>query len=133
MQRIAPSPFLLRVLLLDAASSGAMGLLLALGAGALGPIMHLPAGLLREVGVFLLGFAALVGAMATRQSLPRWLVLAVVAGNALWAVDSLLLLLAGWVAPNALGAAFVAGQALVVAALAGLEWLGLRRSAPALA
>jgi hypothetical protein len=41
------------------------------------------------------------------------------------------LLASGWVAPTALGYAFVLGQALVVAILAECEYLGLRRSRPA--
>ncbi|WP_431267624.1 hypothetical protein [Dankookia sp. P2] len=54
----------------------------------------------------------------------------VILGNALWALDSLLLLVSGWVAPTALGGSFVVAQALVVALLAELEYTGLRRSAP---
>ena len=32
-----------------------------------------------------------------------------------------------WIAPTALGCAFVIGQALIVALLAGLQYLGLQR------
>jgi hypothetical protein len=38
------------------------------------------------------------------------------------------LLASGWVAPTALGYAFLLGQALVVAILAECEYLALRRS-----
>ncbi|GGC38845.1 hypothetical protein GCM10011504_16600 [Siccirubricoccus deserti] len=130
MERIMPSPFLRRVLLLDAASCLGMGLLLAVAAGPLAGWFHLPAALLRESGIVLLAFAGLLLWMATRAAVPRWLVWAVILGNALWALDSLLLLPSGWVAPNVLGGAFITAQALVVGVLATLEHAGLRRSAP---
>jgi hypothetical protein len=46
----------------------------------------------------------------------------------LWALDSVLLLVSGWIEPTVLGEMFVLGQALIVAVLAELEFLGLRRS-----
>ncbi|TDH63156.1 hypothetical protein E2C06_07175 [Dankookia rubra] len=130
MERIVPSDFLRRVLLADAACSGAMGLLLALLAGPLSRWFGLPAALLLEVGLFLLAFAAFVAVLGLRQASPRLLVWLVIVGNALWALDSVLLLVSGWVAPTALGGTFVVAQALVVALLAELEYTGLRRSAP---
>jgi hypothetical protein len=45
----------------------------------------------------------------------------------LWAAASGLLLASGWVAPTALGYAFVIGQAAVVALLGELQYVGLRR------
>ena len=130
MERILPSDFLRRVLLADAITSGAMGLLLALLAGPLARWFGLPTGMLREVGIFLLGFAALAATLGLQRASPRLLVWLVILGNALWALDSLLLLVSGWVAPTALGGSFVVAQALVVALLAELEYTGLRRSAP---
>jgi hypothetical protein len=130
MERIVPSDFLRRVLLADAVSSGAMGLLLALLAGPLARWFGLPSDMLREVGIFLLGFAGFVALLGLRRASPRLLVWLVIVGNALWALDSVLLLVSGWVAPTALGGAFVVAQALVVALLAELEYTGLRRSAP---
>lgn len=130
MDRIAPSPFLRRVLWVDAACSGAMGLLMAAAAGPLTPWFGLPTVMLREIGLFLLIFAALLAVLALRRASPRLLFWAVVIGNALWALDSVLLLVSGWVAPTTLGGVFVVAQALVVALLAELEYTGLRRSAP---
>ena len=49
--------------------------------------------------------------------------------NVVWAIDSVVLLFTGWVAPSLLGYAFVIGQAGVVAVLADLEYVGLRRAA----
>ena len=47
----------------------------------------------------------------------------------LWALDSIVLLLINWVAPNAFGTAFVVAQALVVAGFAALQYLGVRQRA----
>ena len=114
--------FLRRILLADAATSAVTGVLL------LAELLALPADLLRFSGVVLLPFAALVAILATRKHLSRRAVQAVIAANALWAVDSVLLLVSGWVEPAALGVAFVIGQALVVALFAEAEYVGLRRA-----
>jgi hypothetical protein len=53
----------------------------------------------------------------------------VIVTNVLWAIDSALLAMSGWVEPNALGYAFIIMQALVVVAFAELQYVGLRRSA----
>lgn len=133
MSTFRPSTLLRQALLADAAVSGATGLLLALGAGPLAGLLALPEGLLRHAGLVLLPFAAVVGWLGTRERPPRAAVRAVVVVNALWAAESLVLLIGGWVAPNALGHAFVVAQALAVAALAGAQHVGLRRSAPTVA
>ena len=127
------SPFLRRVLLADAAASGLTGLMMALGADApLAGLLGVPAALLRYAGLALLPFAGFVLWLATREAaVPRLAVWVVILGNALWAVDSLALLLSGWIAPTALGIGFVAAQALAVAVLAELQYVGLRRSQPA--
>ncbi|MGE5648637.1 MAG: hypothetical protein ACM34A_00435 [Bacillota bacterium] len=121
--------FLRRVLLADAATCLATGLLLTLGADVLQPLLGLPQALLREAGMLLYPFAALVLFTATRPQLPRMLVWVIVISNALWAFDSAMLLLAGWVTPTLPGKAFVVVQALAVALFAELEFFGLRRQA----
>ena len=128
---IIPSTFLRRALLLDAVSCAALGLLMAVCAAPLGWWFHLPLPLLRESGLVLLAFAAVLGWACTRPQLPRLLVLGIVAGNALWATDSVLLLLPGWIAPNGLGASFILVQAIATALIAELEYVGLKRSATA--
>jgi hypothetical protein len=70
----------------------------------------------------------LVGWLATRQSMPKTLVVIVIAGNAAWTIASIALLFSGAVTPNLLGEAFVAIQAIVVGALAELQYIGLRKS-----
>jgi high-affinity Fe2+/Pb2+ permease len=130
---IQPSPFLRRAIQADAIFSGASAVLLTFGAGELAPLLHLPEALLLETGLFLIAYAALVGWLGTRQTMPKPLVIIVIAGNAAWTLASIALLFSGAVTPNLLGEVFVAAQAIVVGALAELQYIGLRRSGGALA
>src|SRR5664279_4082148 len=125
---IHPSLFLRRAILADAIFSGASAVLLTLGAGPLALLLNLPEPLLRETGLFLIAYAALVWWLGTRQAMPKPLVIIVIAGNAAWTLASIALLFSGWVNPNLLGEAFVAAQAIAVGALAELQYIGLRRS-----
>jgi hypothetical protein len=129
MTGIQSSPFLRRVLLLDSVSSGAMGVLLLTCSGLLAGLLDLPAALLQEAGLVMLPFALGVGFLGTRTHLSRVAVWAVIVINAIWAIDSVLLLFTGWVQPNPLGYAFVLGQAAFVAVMAELELIGMRKSA----
>ena len=67
---IHPSLFLRRAIQADALISGTMALLLTFGAGPLSPLLNLPEALLRETGLFLIGYAALVGWLGSRPSMP---------------------------------------------------------------
>jgi hypothetical protein len=131
MTTIQAATFLRRVLLLDSVSSGAMGILLLTCSGMLAGLLELPAELLREAGLVLVPFALAVGFLGTRSQLSRIAVWAVIGINAIWAIDSVVLLFTGWVQPNLLGYAFVIGQAAFVAVMAELEIVGLRKSAAA--
>jgi hypothetical protein len=130
---IQPSLLLRRAFLLDAIASGMMAVLLTLGAGMLASLLDLPEALLRETGLFLIAYTALVGWLATRQTMPKALVVIVIAGNAAWTIASIALLFSGVVTPNLLGQVFVAAQAVVPGALAELQYIGLRKSNTALA
>lgn len=126
---VPTSAFLRRVLLADALVSGATGALMAVAAGMLEPILHVPAPLLRAAGLVLLPYAAVVAMLARRDTLSRGAVRAVIGCNALWAVDCVALLFTGWIDPGVLGVAFILVQAVVVAAFAELQVMGLRRLA----
>jgi hypothetical protein len=125
---INPSLFLRRAIQGDAIITGAMAALLVAAAGLLGSLLSLPESFLREVGVFLIVYAALVGFLGTRDLMPRVAVWLVIIANAIWAIDSIALLFTGWVAPNMLGQAFVVAQAVSVAIIAELQYVGLKRS-----
>jgi hypothetical protein len=130
---INPSSFLRRAIQADAIFSGISAVLLTFGAGALAPFLNLPEALLRETGLFLIAYAALVGWLGTRHAMPKALVAIVIAGNAAWTLASIALLFSDAVMPNMLGEAAVAMQAIVVGALAELQYIGLRRSSGTLA
>ena len=130
---IHPSSFLSRALLADAIFSGASAAGLTLGAGLLAPFLSLPEALLRETGLFLIAYAALVGWLGTRSSVPKALVLVVIAGNAAWTLASIALLFSGAVAPNLLGEIVVVAQAVATGVFAELQYIGLRRSGGAIA
>jgi|HigsolmetaAR202D_1030399.scaffolds.fasta_scaffold00074_40 hypothetical protein len=123
-----PFSFLRRVLLADAVSAGAMGLALLAFAPQLAAVLELPPALLRESGMILVPFAAFVGYLASREHPSRAGVWTVIVINAVWTIDSIALLLTDWVAPNALGKAFVVAQALFVGVLAELQYIGLRKA-----
>lgn len=120
--------FLRRVLLADAVVSGATGAMLALGGGLIAPLAGVPQTLLLVAGVSLIPYAVLVAVLAIRAILSRPAVWAVIAYNALWVFDSLVLLRTGWITPTLLGEVFVIFQAVVVGLFAALQYLGLRRS-----
>jgi hypothetical protein len=120
--------FLKRVLIADAATCVAAGLLMLFGAGVLEGLLRVPPMLMRYAGASLLPIAAFIAYVGTREAPPRLLVWTVIAGNAAWAFDSIALLLTGWIAPTALGVAFVVVQALAVALFTVLEYVGLRWS-----
>ena len=119
--------FVRRVLFVDAATCIATGLFLALLAAPLAPFLGLSAGLLLYAGLALLPIAAFIAWVAAREQISPAGVWLVIIGNALWVLASLALLFA--VSPTALGYAFVIGQALIVAALAEMEYVALRKVA----
>lgn len=129
---MTPSPststLLRRALTADAVLTGATALMLLAGAGFLGGLLGLPVALLRGAGLSLVPFTAFLVYLLRREHLPRGAAWFVVACNALWAVDSILLLFTSWVDPTRLGYVFVVFQALVVAGFAEMQYVGLRRS-----
>ena len=82
---------------------------------------------LRVAGASLLPFAAIVAWLGLRENLSRPGVWAVIGLNVLWVADSVALLFTDWVQPAMLGYAFVLAQAVTVAVLAELEYVGLKR------
>jgi hypothetical protein len=124
--------FLRAVLLVDAVTCVATGLLMVVGAGLLADFTALPEALLRYAGLSLFPVAAFIALVATRDRLVLPAVWIVIAGNVLWVAGSVLLLLSGAITPNVLGYVFVGAQAAAVAVLAELEYFGLRQT-PAVA
>ena len=123
--------FLRRVLALDSLSCLGMGLLMGLGAATLAPLFGLPEPLVRIAGLALLPLAAFLFWLASRPSPPQALVWIVILGNLGWTAESFATI--AQQQPTPLGTAFVAAQALAVLGLAGLEYVGLRKAAAAVA
>lgn len=120
--------FLRTVLLADAATCLATGLLMTAGSSLLADLTHIPAGLLMAAGLSLFPIAALITFVSMRPGTWPFGVWLVIAGNIGWVVGSLYLLVPGVIAPNALGYAFLIVQALAVAVLTELEITGIRRA-----
>jgi hypothetical protein len=117
-----PREALLRLALkLDAVVTGANGVAYLAAAEPLEDLLGLPPSLLRPAGAFLVLFAVVVWLVATRPVVSRAAVLAVVAANTLWVVDSLAFLALGWSSPTTAGGVWIALQAAVVAGFATLQ------------
>ena len=127
---IEPSPLLRRVLVADAVICLIAAADLILLTGLARDLTGLPEGLLRGAGIVLLVVAATVLWLARRAQVPALAIKVLIALNLVWAVDSVLLLLSGWVEPTAFGTSVVLVQAAVTLVVAGLQAAGLARSRP---
>jgi hypothetical protein len=113
---------------LDAAASGALGVLGVAAAPALAGLLGPPAAVLLGVGAFLVVFATGLLVLSARPAPPRPAVRTVVIGNAAWVVASVVATVAWWDALTPLGVGVVLAQAAAVAVFAGLQHAGLRRA-----
>ena len=125
---IYPSSFLRRALIADAVFSGVAALGFTFGASPFAALFNLPEVFFREVGLFLIAYAAFVGWLGTRQSTLKALVLLVIVGNAAWTLASIALLFSGAVSPNLLGEIAVVAQAIATGVFAELQYIGMRKS-----
>jgi hypothetical protein len=122
-----PSLFLRRVVQLDAAATGATGLLLLGGTSFLHSLLNLPVSLLTYAGIFSVGWALALGIASLRERLLQSFVWTIIIANVAWVIGSVALLVSGYVSPSFLGYAFVIAQALAVDIFAALQFFGLRR------
>jgi hypothetical protein len=127
-----PANFLRTVLLVDAATCVASGVLMTLGSAPTAGLTAIPPALLLYAGLSLFPIAAFMAVTATRPVISRVAVWLIIDGNVAWVVGSLWLMVGSAIAPNALGHAFIGAQALAVAVLAALEYAGLRGHSAAL-
>jgi len=119
--------FLRAVLFIDAVASGLTAALLIAGADMLRDWLGLPVVLMREAGLILALYVALVAVVATRPSVSTRAVWAIIVANGLWALASFAILATGLITPTSLGIVFVVGQATAVLALGALQYVALRR------
>ncbi|MFE9775060.1 hypothetical protein ACFYOV_25970 [Streptomyces sp. NPDC005931] len=114
-------------LALDAAVTGANGLIYLLAAGPVGELLGLGTGFLRGIGAFLTVYGVLVAVVASRPVPPVLPTKLIIEANLLWAVASVATAVFGWFDPNTVGTVWIPLQAAVVAAFAFLQMSGLRR------
>ena len=132
MTTLNASPLLRRALLADGLMGIASGSLLILLNGWYANLLALPGDLLLAAGLTLLPLGLFLMWLGSQETVSRRLVWVVLAINAMWAIDSLVLLFSGWISPNLLGQVFVIGQAALVLLFLELELIGLKRSEPVL-
>jgi hypothetical protein len=113
---------------LDAAGSGALGLIGLAAAAPLADPLGMTVDALRGTGAFLVGYALVLVLLAARPVIPRAAAWTVVIGNTAWVLGSIGAAVAGRDTFTTLGVAVVLAQAAAVAVFADLQWLGLRRA-----
>lgn len=119
------------VLLLDAATCVAAGVLMAFGSNFVAGFTGIPTSLLFWAGSVLFPIAALMVYAGVQATPSRPLVWLIILGNIGWVAASLALF--AIIAPNGLGYAFITAQAAAVAMLALLEHGALQRYGAAIA
>ena len=110
------------ILILDAVTCVVMGLLLTLLPDVLSPITGIPMDILVYSGLVLFPVAALMAIVARRYTQSSAAMVIIVAGNVLWVIASVGLMLSPAVQLTVIGQVFIAAQAFVVAALAVVEY-----------
>lgn len=121
-------PVIRIALIADAIASGATGLLLAFGGSFLAGLTGIPADIAMPLGLFLVVFALFVAWVGWPSTTSRGLAMTIVLVNAAWVVGSIAILLTSMLPLPMLGVVFVIAQAVAVAALAALQWMGLGRA-----
>ena len=124
-----PSALVRLALRLDAVVTGANGIAYLALAGVLDGPLGIEASALRPIGAFLIVFAIAVAAVSLRERPAPGAVRVIIAANLIWAADSLIVLIGGWLDPSTVGAVWIAVQAIVVAGFAGLQAAALRNAA----
>ncbi|WP_435973228.1 hypothetical protein [Streptomyces sp. Qhu_M48] len=114
-----------RFLALDAVVTGANGIAYAVAPDPVGEFLGIDAGLLLPLGLLLTVYAAGVAWLASRPQPPASAVRLVVDINALWAVLSVVALVA-WLEPTTAGLVWTPVQAATVGGFAVLQWAALR-------
>lgn len=120
--------FLRNVLWADAAAGAGSSLLHLLAAGALAELLGLPHAILVMSGAALVVYLAAAAYLAICDPTPRRGVGMLIAANWAWVGACAVIFMINVSALTPLGQAYLLVHALAVAALAELEWFGLRRA-----
>lgn len=122
------SSYLKKVLIADAAISGAAAVAMMAASAFLPALLGLPSELLLWAGVALIPFVAGLFLVLRQPQVARGAVVAIIAINIAWVLASLVVAFGPVFAPTLLGKVFVVAQAAAVALFAELQIIGLRRS-----
>lgn len=122
-----------RVLWFDAISGIGTGVLHLVASGPLSQALGLPGALLMASGMAIFAFVTLAAWLAMQPTPPRSGLSVIVVGNLAWSAGCVWLALGGVSGATAIGVGYLLVQAVVVAILAELQWMGLRPRKPAMA
>jgi hypothetical protein len=123
---VTMTKFLRTVLYADILFSTGGAVLMAACAPFLAPMLDLPSALLVGAGLVLVPWVVALGLVVRRRQVSKTVLMDIAGINLLWCAACFGLLASGEIAPNGLGVAFVVAQAVAVAALGVLQFLGLR-------
>lgn len=119
--------FLRRVLWLDAILGAATLPSHLLNTGFMSNLLGLSQPVLVWSGWLLVAYAAFIMLIVSRKAMSRSLVKVLIAGNLLWIVGCIELLLVGQGTLTTLGIAYIGVQIVTVGLLTMMEWRGLRK------
>lgn len=122
-----------RVLWFDAISGVGTGALHVAASGPLSQWLGLPEPLLWASGMAIFAFVALAAGLAMQRSPSRAGLAVIVVCNFAWSIGCLWLALGGAPGATVMGVGYLMVQVVVVAALAELQWMGLRQGRLAVA
>lgn len=121
-------PSLLRLALrADAIVSLATGAISLVEAQPLGAMLGLPPFALSILGAVVAVYGAFLLYIAAQPQISRRIVLAALVLDAIWVIDSVVLLISGWLPLTSAGMWTIGLVALAVATLGELKFFGLRR------
>ena len=119
--------FLRRVLWLDAILGAATLPSHLLNTGFMSNLLGLSQPVLVWSGWLMVAYAAFIILIVSRKAISRSLVKVLIAGNLLWIVGCIELLLVGQGTLTTLGIAYIGVQIVTVGLLTMMEWRGLRK------
>ncbi len=123
-----PSPLLRAALYVDAAVSAVAGILSCVFSAPLATALGVPVSWALALGLFMLGYGALLGACSRSGRFRYAVIRIIVYGNAMWVLASLALLASSWIDPDKLGVSLILAQAVVVAVFTERQFRGWKQS-----
>lgn len=120
--------YLKKVLVADAAVSGAAAVAMMAGSAFLPPLLGLSAELLLWAGAALIPFVAGLALVIRQRQIAASVIVAIISINIAWVIASLIVAFGPAFATTLFGKVFVVAQAATVALFAELQIIGLRRA-----